>query len=54
MQLVDNFGQRTEIRFVNWARNPKLPVNLFSFTPPKGVDVVGEVPQSAVIQKIPN
>ncbi len=54
MRLVDNFGQRTEISFAKWLRNPNLPMSLFSFTPPKGVDVVGEVPQSAVIQKVPN
>ena len=54
MRLVDNFGQRTDIIFSKWQRNPKLAANLFTFTPPEGVDVVGEVPESAVIQKVPN
>ncbi len=54
MRLVDNFGQRTDIVFSQWQRNPKLAANLFTFTPPEGVDVVGEVPESAVIQKVPN
>ena len=54
MRLVDNFGQRTDIVFSSWQRNPKLAAKLFTFTPPPGVDVVGEVPESAVIQKVPN
>ncbi len=54
MRLVDNFGQRTDIVFSQWQRNPKLAPDLFTFTPPEGVDVVGELPQSAVIQKVPN
>ena len=54
MRLVDNFGQRTDIIFSKWQRNPKLAANLFTFTPPEGVDVVGEMPESAVIQKVPN
>ncbi len=54
MRLVDNFDQRTDILFSNWVRNPKLAVSHFTFTPPTGVDVVGEVPESAVIQKVPD
>ena len=54
MRLVDNFGQRTDIVFSQWQRNPKLAAKLFTFTPPEGVDVVGEVPESAVIQKVPD
>ena len=54
MRLVDNFGQRTDIVFSKWQRNPRLAADLFRFTPPEGVDVVGEVPESAVIQKVPN
>ena len=53
MRLVDNFDQRTDISFSKWARNPKLSPRLFTFVPPKGVDVVGRQPESAVIQKIP-
>lgn len=42
MEIVDALGQRTEIRFSNWRRNPGLPASTFRFSPPKGVDVVGE------------
>lgn len=54
MILVDNFGQRSQIDFSAWQRNPKLPISQFQFTPPEGVDVVGEAPQPATIQKIPD
>ena len=43
MVLEDAFGMRTEIRFTNLVRNPDLDPALFRFTPPPGVDVVGEV-----------
>jgi outer membrane lipoprotein carrier protein len=42
MELLDAFGQRTQIEFMNIQRNPKLDPKLFNFTPPPGVDVVGE------------
>lgn len=44
MQMVfkDNFGQVTHIRFDKLERNPKIPADQFKFTPPKGVDVIGE------------
>lgn len=42
MELKDNFGQRTVIRFDKLERNPKLGPDQFTFTPPKGVDVIGE------------
>jgi outer membrane lipoprotein carrier protein len=42
MVLADNFGQKTVIRFSKLERNPKLAVDLFSFVPPKGADVIGE------------
>jgi outer membrane lipoprotein carrier protein len=54
MRIIDNFGQQTEIKFTKWTRNANLPLSLFQFTPPKGVDVIGEVPQAATIQKIPD
>ncbi len=41
MVLVDGFGQRTELAFSNVESNAKLPADSFVFTPPKGVDVVG-------------
>jgi outer membrane lipoprotein carrier protein len=42
MELKDNFGQRTVIRFDKLERNPKLGADQFKFTPPKGADVIGE------------
>jgi outer membrane lipoprotein carrier protein len=42
MELYDNFGQTTLIRFSRLERNVHLPVTTFKFTPPAGVDVVGE------------
>lgn len=41
MQVVDQLGQRTEIAFSGWKRNPSLPATTFRYTPPKGVDVIG-------------
>lgn len=42
MQIVDALGQRTEIAFASWKRNPRFAAATFRFTPPKDVDVVGE------------
>lgn len=42
MELQDSFGQTTHIRFSRLERNPALPAGTFRFTPPAGVDVVGE------------
>lgn len=42
MELHDNFGQITHIRFSRSERNGALPVSAFRFTPPAGVDVIGE------------
>ena len=42
MELMDNFGQTTVLRFTNLVRNPQFEVGTFRFTPPKGVDVLGE------------
>lgn len=40
MLIVDSLGQRTEITFAGWKRNPKFAATTFRFSPPKGVDVV--------------
>lgn len=40
MELYDQFGQKTVIRFSDFERNPKFAPGTFSFTPPPGVDVV--------------
>jgi outer membrane lipoprotein carrier protein len=42
MELKDNFGQTTLLRFSNLQRNPALGTSLFRFTPPKGADVIGD------------
>jgi outer membrane lipoprotein carrier protein len=42
MELQDSFGQTTLIRFAKIERNPPLPASTFKFTPPAGVDIVGE------------
>ena len=42
MELVDSFGQTTQLRFSKLQRNPSLDPATFRFTPPKGADVVGE------------
>ena len=41
MEVVDALGQRTEISFSNWQRNPAFAAGTFKYTPPKGVDVIG-------------
>lgn len=42
MELKDQFGQTTVIRFSDVQRNLKLPPESFKFTPPKGADVISE------------
>jgi len=42
MQLKDNFGQTTLLRFSHLERNPALGASLFRFTPPKGADVISD------------
>ena len=42
MEIVDALGQRTEISFSGWQRNPAFARDTFRYSPPAGVDVVGE------------
>jgi len=42
MELHDNFGQTTFLRFTSLEKNPALAASLFRFSPPKGADVIGE------------
>ena len=42
MELSDNFGQTTSLLFARIERNVQLAPSLFHFTPPAGVDVIGE------------
>ena len=40
MELVDQFGQTTLLRFHDIRREAAIPAGAFTFTPPPGVDVV--------------
>jgi outer membrane lipoprotein carrier protein len=42
MELYDSFSHVTHIEFSLVERNPSLTLETFLFTPPQGVDVVGE------------
>ena len=42
MELRDQFGQATVIKFSAIERNAKLPPEVFRFTPPKGADVISD------------
>ena len=41
MTFTDALGQRTEITFAKWKRNPAFVSGTFTYSPPAGVDVVG-------------
>ena len=42
MEVVDTLGQRTELGFSGWSRNPDFARSTIRFVPPAGEDVVGE------------
>lgn len=42
MELRDNFGQATQIRFRNFKSDVPLSDSQFDFVPPAGVDVIGQ------------
>ena len=42
MELKDQFGQTTVIKFSDLQRNVKIAPESFRFTPPKGADVISE------------
>ncbi|MDZ7748991.1 MAG: outer membrane lipoprotein chaperone LolA [Halofilum sp. (in: g-proteobacteria)] len=44
MELHDQFDQATQIRFHHVDMNPEIDPARFEFTPPEGVDVIGERP----------
>jgi outer membrane lipoprotein carrier protein len=52
MQFEDTLGDKTEIRFSDWKRNPQLAADAFKFQPPKGVDVIGDPTPAAVAHPI--
>ena len=47
MVFLDTIGDKTEIAFSGWQRNPDLPASTFTFVPPKGTDVVGDADAAA-------
>lgn len=49
MEMYDGLGQRTVMGFSSWKRNPAFAPGTFSFKPPEGVDVVGEVAEGAEV-----
>jgi outer membrane lipoprotein carrier protein len=42
MELLDHFGQTTQLRILRLQRNPKVDKSEFRFQPPKGSDVLGD------------
>jgi outer membrane lipoprotein carrier protein len=42
MELKDNFGQTTVLKFSNFQRNPSLGAQQFKFEAPKGAEVVNQ------------
>jgi len=40
LDILDSFGQRSQLRFANMQINPALPANTFQFKPPAQADVV--------------
>ncbi len=44
MTFRDQLGSTTDIRFSGWQRNPAIPPATFNFVPPKGADVIGDLP----------
>jgi len=41
MELRDNFGQATQIKFSNFKAGVEIEDTVFEFEPPEGVDVIG-------------
>jgi outer membrane lipoprotein carrier protein len=52
MVFKDALGNSTEIHFSNWRRNPKLAADAFRFTPPQGVDIVGDPKPAAEVHPL--
>jgi len=42
MELRDNFGQATQIKFIDFKLNVPLKDAQFEFSPPVGIDIIGE------------
>jgi outer membrane lipoprotein carrier protein len=52
MLFKDQLGNTTEIRFADWKRNPSVAAATFTFTPPAGVDVIGDTDPGAEIYPV--
>ena len=44
MELYDQLGGHTLLRFDDLQANPRLPPSTFQFTPPQGADVIDDAP----------
>lgn len=44
MTFRDQLGATTDIRFSDWQRNAPMAPETFNFVPPKGADVIGDLP----------
>lgn len=53
LALADRLGQRSELRFTRIDRDPELDLAQFSFVPPPGVDVVGDLEPAAEVYALP-
>ena len=52
MELFDALGQRTEMQFSGWKRNPAFAAGRFRFTPPAGADLIGDVSPAAEVRPL--
>lgn len=52
MVFKDTLGNRTETTYADWQRNPALGADQFRFTPPAGVDVIGEIRPEAEVHPL--
>ena len=48
MVFRDQLGATTDIRFSHWQRNAPVPPSAFNFVPPKGADVIGDLPVTTI------
>jgi outer membrane lipoprotein carrier protein len=54
MHLEDSLGGRTQIVFSAWQRNAAQPADRFTFKPPEGVDVIGDVESVGEVRALPD
>ncbi|MEO7057883.1 MAG: outer-membrane lipoprotein carrier protein LolA, partial [Caldimonas sp.] len=40
LEILDSFGQKSTLQFIDFAANVALPAESFRFTPPAGADVI--------------